>query len=95
MIQKKTTTINQLLSCINTTIEQISTLPANNPETQAYLQAMYDVRKKIEEDYISKEIEELHNAFDTGYYNGAELLEYTADQYIDDTYSFKENNIYL
>ena len=49
MIQKKTTTINQLLSYINTTIEQISTLPVNNPETQAYLHAMYDVRKKIEE----------------------------------------------
>ena len=95
MTQKKTTTLNQLLEYINTSIEQISTLPVNNTETQAYLHAMYDVRKTIEEYYISREIEELHNAFDNGYFNGAELIEYTSDQYLDETYFSKENNIYL
>lgn len=95
MTQKKTTTLNQLLEYINTSIEQISTLPVNNTETQAFLSAMHVVRKTIEENYISREIEELHNAFDNGYFNGAELIEYTADQYLDETYFSKENNIYL
>lgn len=95
MSQKKTTTLNQLLEYINSNIEQVSTLPINNPETQAYLHGLYDVRKKIEEDLLSKEIEELHNAFDNGYFNGAELIEFTADQYLDETYFSKENNIYL
>jgi hypothetical protein len=95
MTQKKTTVLDHLLSYIDTEIEQVSTLPMDNPETSGYLLGMYNIRKKIEEDYIKKESEQIHNAFDEGYYNGAELLEYTADQYIGDNYFTKENNIYL
>ena len=95
MTQKKTTTLNQLLSYIDIEIEQVSTLPMDNPETSGYLLGMYNIRKTIEKNYISREIEELHNAFDNGYFNGSELIEYTADQYLDETYFSKENNIYL
>jgi len=95
MTQKKTTVLDQLLSYIDTAIEQVSTLPMNNPETSGYLLGMYNIRKKIEEDYVKKESEQIHNAFDEGYYNGSELLEYTADQYLNETYFSKESNIYL
>ena len=93
MTNKKLTAMGQLLFMVESLIEEGSNLPITNDRTRGYLEGMYTVQKLIKEQQMKREEEQIHNAFDEGYYNGAELLEYTAKEYITDT--FRNNDSYM
>jgi len=95
MTEKKLTAMGQLLFMVESLIEEGSTLPITNERTRGYLEGMYTIQKLIKEQQIRNEQEQLHNAFDEGYFNGAELLNYTAKEYIIDTFNTNETYMFL
>ena len=95
MTEKKLTAMGQLLFMVESLIEEGSNLPITNDRTRGYLEGLYTVQKLINEQQLRNEHEQIHNAFDEGYFNGAELLNYTAKEYIEDTFKINENYIFL
>jgi hypothetical protein len=93
MTNKKQTAMGQLSFMVDSLIEEGSNLPITDERTRGYLEGLFTIKKLIEEEQIRKEQEQLHNAFDEGYFNGAELLNYTAKEYVADT--FRENDNYM
>lgn len=95
MTEKKLTAMGQLLFMVESLIEEGSNLPITNDRTRGYLEGMYTVQKLIKEQQMRHEKEQIHNAFDEGYFNGAELLNYTAKEYIIDTFRDNDNYMFL
>lgn len=95
MTEKRLTAMGQLLFMVESLIEEGSALPITNERTRGYLEGMYTIQKLIKEQQLRNEEEQIHNAFDEGYFNGAELLNYTAKEYIIDTFRHDDNYMFL
>ena len=95
-MEKKTTLTERMIILINTEIDRVmASNTVMDLETKGYLQGLNEARKMIEQNIYDVEIRNIISSYDEGYFQGSELTEQTADEYVENTFKTINNKIIL